>query len=348
MGLIRRAVIVVVVLIAVCAFAAVYQAVGNWLDARSFPQRGRSVQAGAVRLNIDCSGDGRPVVILDSGYGVPAIGWSLVQPKVAQFTRVCSYDRAGYGWSDLGPAPRTGQQIASELHALLQTAGEHGPFVLVGHSFAGYIVRLFTSAYPEDVGGVVLVDGGHEDEGDRIEATLPDAVKQQLKARDDHDARVERYWGPIRHYLGVDRARITWGLTTDEVDEHTPRAIRSELLHLVQEAKFRRAVGDEAAAFDTTKKQVREAGTLGDRPLAVLTSGHPYDSDPLIPASVINPLTELWITFFQVQEVNLSTRGRQIVLSDSSHMIPYDKPEAVVSAIQEVWTATRGQGTRAH
>jgi hypothetical protein len=159
---------------------------------------------------------------------------------------------------------------------------------------------------------------------------------------------VERYWGPIRRYFGVDRAKIAGGLTTDEVDEHTPKAIRSELLHLVQQAKFRRAVEDEAAALDTTKKQVREAGTLGDRPLAVLTSGHPYDPDPLIPASVISPLTELWITFFQVQEANLSTRGRQIVLSDSSHMIPYDKPDAVVSAIQEVWTATRGRDTQAY
>jgi hypothetical protein len=116
----------------------------------------------------------------------------------------------------------------------------------------------------------------------------------------------------------------------------------------VRQAKFRRAVEDEAAALDTTKKQVREAGTLGDRPLAVLTSGHPYDPDPLIPASVINPLTELWITFFQVQVANLSARGRQIVLSDSSHMIPYDEPDAVVSAIREVWTVTRGRDTRAH
>src|SRR5438445_1763208 len=82
-----------------CA-GAVYEAAGNWLDARRFPQRGRSIQVGSLRLNLDCSGSGAVTVILDSGMGGPALDWILVQPEVAKFTRVCSYDRAGYGWSD--------------------------------------------------------------------------------------------------------------------------------------------------------------------------------------------------------------------------------------------------------
>jgi pimeloyl-ACP methyl ester carboxylesterase len=92
----------VTALACLAAVGAIYQVFGNWRDSRRFPQRGRSVQAGTLKLNIDCSGAGRPTVILDSGMGVPALGWFAVQPEIAKFARVCSYDRAGYGWSDPG------------------------------------------------------------------------------------------------------------------------------------------------------------------------------------------------------------------------------------------------------
>src|SRR5215510_10736769 len=98
---------------------ASYQVIGTWRDARRFPQQGRTVQAGNVRLNIDCSGSGSPTIILESGMGVPAMSWRNIQSDVAKFSRVCSYDRAGYGWSEVGPKPRTSQQIAHELRALL-------------------------------------------------------------------------------------------------------------------------------------------------------------------------------------------------------------------------------------
>jgi len=112
--------------------------------------------------------------------GGSSLDWLRVQPEIAKFTRVCSYDRAGYGWSDSSPMPRTSLQIAEELKGLLTSAEERGPYLLVGHSFGGYNVRMFAKLYPSDVAGMVLVDAEHPDEGSRqkqLQDSLPPLVK---------------------------------------------------------------------------------------------------------------------------------------------------------------------------
>src|SRR5689334_17904770 len=131
-----------------------------------FPAPGRLIDLGGWRLHLNCSGQANPsvgAVILEAGAGDFSVDWSLVQPLVVPFARVCSYDRAGAGWSDLGPRPRTMRQQVWELHALLQKGGEKPPFVIVGHSYGGWLARLFTETYPADVSGVVLVESGAED-----------------------------------------------------------------------------------------------------------------------------------------------------------------------------------------
>ena len=165
----RNALIGAVVLVVLLLVAgAAYQWIAQSADARRFPQQGRSVVLGpsfpGLSLNLNCTGKGSPTVILDSGMGVPAVGWNLVQPEIAKFTRVCSYDRAGYGSSGAGPMPRTSAEIAKELHALLEAGRESGPYVLVGHSFGGFNVRVYNQEYPNDVVGLVLVDASHEDQ----------------------------------------------------------------------------------------------------------------------------------------------------------------------------------------
>src|ERR1043166_103626 len=124
---------------------------------------GRLVDVGGWRLHLNCTGEakpGAPTVILEAGVGDFSVEWSLVQPGVAGFARVCSYDRAGDGWSDLGPHPRTMHQIVYELHTLLERAGERPPYVLVGHSYGGWLVRLYQATYPAEVAGMVLVEAG--------------------------------------------------------------------------------------------------------------------------------------------------------------------------------------------
>jgi pimeloyl-ACP methyl ester carboxylesterase len=131
-----------------------------------FPPPGKLVDVGGWRLHLNCTGEARasqPTVILEAGSGDFSVEWSLVQPGVARFARVCSYDRAGDGWSELGPHPRTMHQIVYELHTLLDKAGVKPPLVLVGHSYGGLLVRLYASTYPAEVAGMVLVEGGADD-----------------------------------------------------------------------------------------------------------------------------------------------------------------------------------------
>ena len=140
---------------------------------------------GGRRLHINCSGmnfEGSPTVVLESGAGHDASVWSRVQPEVAKFTRVCSYDRAGLGSSDPVPAPRTIVALTEDLHSLLVNAKVTGPYILGGHSLGGTLSRLCASYYPTEVVGMVLVDSAHEDEPDRTLALIPpDTLKEILK-----------------------------------------------------------------------------------------------------------------------------------------------------------------------
>jgi pimeloyl-ACP methyl ester carboxylesterase len=190
-------------------FGAVYETIGGWRDAHRFSQRGKSVQAGPMKLNLNCNGQGSPTVILDSGSGVPSVDWIKVQPEVAKFARVCSYDRAGYGWSEPGPEPGTSLQIAKELKTLLDVAGEKGPYLLVGHSFGGFNVRVFNGQYPKDVAGVVLVDASDEDEEERVESTLSPAMKTPLENKWKGTKSWRKYL-PLSRFTSVSSVSKWW------------------------------------------------------------------------------------------------------------------------------------------
>lgn len=134
---------------------------------------GSAIDIGGRTLWLSCTGEGKPTVILEAGLGADHRSWAAVQPAVAQFARVCSYDRAGLGQSDPVPPPRTSQDVVQDLHQLLQAAGETGPYILVGHSFGGLHVRLFAHVYPAEVLGLILVDAVHEEWWSRSAALLP-------------------------------------------------------------------------------------------------------------------------------------------------------------------------------
>lgn len=146
---------------------------------------------GGRRLHVNCSGTnlaGGPTVVLESGAGNDSSVWNRVQPEVAKFARVCAYDRAGLGRSDPVVAPRTIVALTEDLHALLVRAQIPGPYIMVGHSLGGILVRLYASYYPSQVAGMVLVDSAHEDEPDREVALLPpDALKEMLKQAKPED-----------------------------------------------------------------------------------------------------------------------------------------------------------------
>src|SRR5690349_15455065 len=133
-GIVRTLAAVAGLLVVLGLVGASYEAIAATGDARRYPAPGQLVDVGGYRLHIQCVGTGSPTVVLDAGLGGSSLDWSLVQAAIGQTTRVCAYDRAGMGWSESGPAPRTPAQIAGELHTLLGNAGIAGPYVLVAHS----------------------------------------------------------------------------------------------------------------------------------------------------------------------------------------------------------------------
>lgn len=149
------------------AIGAVYQTIATAIDQRALPPPGQMVDVGGYQLHLHCTGanlEGSPTVILENGLGSISSAWALVQPEVAQATRVCSYDRAGMGWSDSSPEPRDAQHIVRELHTLLQNANIPGPYVLVGWSFGGLYAREYAGQYSDEVVGLVLIDSTHPDQ----------------------------------------------------------------------------------------------------------------------------------------------------------------------------------------
>ena len=153
----------VVALLALAIIGAIYQAIATQRAERDYPPPGEMVNVGGYNLHIDCVGRGSPTVVLDGGTGEMSANWVLVQREISETTRVCAYDRAGMGWSQMGPEPRDATQITGELHALLEGAGIEGPYVLVGHSFGG-LSQTYAARYPEEVAGVGLVESSHPEQ----------------------------------------------------------------------------------------------------------------------------------------------------------------------------------------
>jgi len=147
----------------IVAAGAVFQLSMSQWERYRYPPPGKLVDIGGLRLHINCTGAGSPTVILEAGPTESSVIWQLVQPQIGSFTRVCSYDRAGFGWSDAPNAPRTASNIANELDRLLNRAAVPGPYVLVGHDFGGLINRVFIVRHRQQVAGMVLVDSVHPD-----------------------------------------------------------------------------------------------------------------------------------------------------------------------------------------
>jgi pimeloyl-ACP methyl ester carboxylesterase len=307
-------------LMALLCAGAIYEAIESHRDRLRFHPPGRLVDIGGYRLHLYCVGEGSPAAILESGGGNPWLSWYKVQPQAAQFTRVCSYDRAGLGWSDPSPKPRTAKVIAEELHTLLHNAGVTGPFVLVGHSLGGMDARMFASQYPSEVVGMVLVDSSHPDQDDRFP---PEAKK--LAAGTKYVIRAMQITLPI-------------GLPRLLASRAVPDEVRPEFCAVFCRPQFIAAVRAEAAAQDENSAQVRALGALGNMPLVVLS----HDPDKMrFPGNLTEPVNREWGKM-QEELAHLSSNGSHLVVKGSGHDIQIDKPDAVVDAIRKVVSQAKG------
>ncbi len=321
-----------VVLIVVLA-GVTYEQVGERRDRQRLPQIGRSVDIGGRSLNILCSGEGSPAVILDSGNSDPGYAWTEIQPEIAKFTEACWFDRAGEGWSDPGPFPRTSATMSAELHELLHRAGIPPPYVLVGHSLGGLNARVYYGMYPNEVAGAVLVDAAHEDEPKRAPPFML-----------GHTA--PRYlWHPI--WIVAQTARLLGVIRLLTAREQLPtdpaQRTRDQVIRALRGQP--KAI---AAQFDATLPesyaQAAAAGGFSDRPLIVLTRGKAkLPPNPTAEDREWIAYEQVWMHEIQPKLARLSTRGRQIVLEQSGHEIPRGAPDAVIAAAREVVVDIRTQ-----
>lgn len=298
---------------------ACYQMIASRLDARRFHHAGQLVSAGRFRLNVYCIGQGSPTVVLEAGLADSLDSWSRVQPEIAQFSRVCSYDRAGYGYSDPGPMPRTSDRIASELHAALQSAGEKPPYVLVGHSFGGYCIRVFNGKYSDEVAGLLLVDATQEDQYRLLPRAWADSGAAMRRR-----AQRQAFWAPL--YVGLGLARLQLRLEDREVPP------------VILQSKYLRARASEFQNIEVSAEQARTAGHIHEKPLLVLTAGRTIDANlkAMLSEEDQRAYEETWVNDLQVRLARLSVWGRRAVVPNSGHDIPTDRPDAIVAAVRRL------------
>ena len=303
-----------------------YQALATAIDARRYPPLGRLVDVNGHRLHVHALGEGTPTVVMDAGLSGCCLDWCLVQREVAKFTRACVYDRAGSGWSDPYLRRRTSLGLAYELRTLLVNAEVDGPYVMVGHSFGGYTVRLYSSSFPTEVSGLVLVDAAHEDQRARMpRGTAWARALGKLQ-----------WW---RFHLKPFLARLGWMRLTRQPNGGTD-GLPADLHPMAIAVGLRSSAYDwvltDAGAMGQSDAQVRGSGPLQDIPLVALAA-HIRHSAEGVPADILDAV------FMELQSelATLSSRGKLVVVEESGHFIQLDQPGSVVEAIREVVTAAR-------
>ncbi len=309
---------IVCVLASLLAFAGfLYENVSEARDRRFNAMPGQRFDVGGFKMHIDCIGEGNPTVILESGLGDTYVSWRRVQPQIAKFARVCSYDRAGLGFSDSSPQPRTSKVMAEELHALLAAAKIAPPCVLVGHSMGGFNVRLFASLYRNEVAGMVLVDSSHPDQENRLPPELKNMEGSWLR-----EAEFLEYTMPLGIPRLLDLCETDPVPRTAECNFHSQRENVAEL-----------------RAFPESAKETAAIGTLGDIPLAVI-SHDPEKPSADLPPDLARPTNDAWEKM-QEELAHLSTRGTQVIAKGSAHYIQIDRPQVVIDAVHNIVDQSR-------
>ena len=276
------------------------------------PAPGEMVVVDGRQVHLLCQGQGSPAVILESGMPGTSLGWASVIEDIASFARVCAYDRAGWGWSEAGPEPRTISTITRELRDLLGTAQVSPPYVLVGHSFGGLIVQVYARRFPDEVAGMVLVDSSH-----------PNLARHP--GRLDRMGRVA-FRLKLLAPLGIARFIIDVPSGNPESRPSSVRAMEKEVLATTR--SYRAMASELEGLRESLNQAAEDRPRLGRKPLVVLTEGRHK--------------MEFWHAM-QEQFTELSDSSEWQVVDGAGHFIHQDEPEIVVDAIRRAVESARGQ-----
>jgi pimeloyl-ACP methyl ester carboxylesterase len=317
--------IIVLVLSALITVGYLYERIAEVQDAKRFPPPGKLVDVGGRNLHLNCQGKGSPTVVIETGSGIPSFHWWHVQSELAKITRVCTYDRPGYGWSDPAPRHRSIEDRADELHTLLQKAEVAGPYIVVGHSYGGLIARLFVRKHTEQVVGVALIDAAAESVVFTPE--FLELNRQSIPARRMLEQAMR--FGVARTVVMLqprEKVVVSLGMPTDMID-----TVGLTVAGIAP--RYMSAYVDEAASLQSTPPTMRAPGAfgeLGNLPLIVVEHGLPYTGNAAF-------MEKTWHSA-QVELAQLSTRGRLITARASGHNIYADEPELVIGVIKQLIT----------
>ena len=287
---------------------------------RTIPAPGELVDVGGVKMHILCKGRGSPTVIISAGAGQWSTAWWEIQERLASHRRVCTYDRAGFGWSEGGTTPRTADNMVVELHELLVNARVEPPYLLVGHSFGGYVVRRFAHRYRGEVAGVALVESGHED----MWTQQPDSVLSVIDRLTDE--------------LGIVEGMVRSGTLRGSSLPPHPYFDKSPEFRAVYEAELTSIEHYEAliaimSDIHTSAAQVGSARILGALPLVVVSASNSYDAFPDA-GFPLEEANEAWMAL-QHDLLSLSPNVEHVVSSTGTHEINWTEPDLVIGAIAE-------------
>lgn len=308
----ERVVLSFVVLVAVAVGASTaFNALAIFYYRATMP--GKFYDVGGYKMHIYCTGQGSPTLVLDAGLGNDWTVWGAVQPTLSKTTRVCAYDRAGFGASARRPGTRDADHIVGEQHQLLAQAGIAGPIILMGHSIAGLYIRDYTALYPQQVAGLILVDSSTP-----LQDQNP-VVKAAIASIPGLNPSVENLAERADFILGIPRLQ---GYCS-QIPPGWSGEAGKRLAEDVCPPPFA-AINAEARSMDQSGREVLRVKDFGNLPILIF-SEDPNKPFPL-PGDWGKKMSAVW-SQMQDQLKGLSTRSQKIVAKGSGHMIPIERPD---------------------
>ena len=330
----RRAFLAGSAVLVVLVFAgAIYENVRAAEDTQHYPAPGRLVDVGGYRLHLDCAGQGSPTLVIDAGAGNWSVAWTKIQDQLAGETRVCTFDRAGLGWSEPGIQPRTSAVMADELHLLLHNAGLFPPFVMVGHSLGGYNARVFTDRYRNEVAGLVLVDSAHEGQWRELPTEVSEFKNDGL-----HQLYVAKLMARVGllHLLKLPNPQV----------DRVPSALQPAYRAALAQARVYDAWYSEMQSVDQDGAQVDATRSIGDLPLVVVSAGHSFDAFRGLTNRIpFDKANKTWLEL-QGDLARLSPNSTQLIDPTATHDINFDDSDLIIKGVRIALSKVRDHDER--